>query len=106
MSFLRYRISAILERVEADLIVVKEDPLVAEELQNLIVWSAPCLSPTLALDELDVELACVVGVKVTVETQILLINALELPLVKRDERLSLRMRLEELSSFAVRVLWI
>ena len=54
MSFLRYRISAILERVEADLIVVKEDELVAEEIHDLFIALAPFCFATLALDQLDV----------------------------------------------------
>ena len=91
---------AVLKRIEANLVVVEKDPLVAEELDNLFIWCAACIRTALTLDELDVKLARLVCVEITVNTKMLFVDAEELFLIQRHESNCLGARGKELCFFS------
>ena len=95
---------AVLERIEANLVVVEEDPLVAEELDDIFIWCAACYRTTFALDKLDVKLARLVCVEIPVNTKVLFVQAEELFLIQRHEIHCLGVRSEELCFFPLVIL--
>ena len=95
------RILPILERVKADLIVVYDDPLAAEEADDLLMRLAAVGRTTSAFYQLYVELARLIRIEVAVNLEALLVHAEELLLVHFGVDLRVGMGLEKVSSALV-----
>lgn len=75
----------VLERVEAYLVVIQDDPLVAKELCDLCIRLAPILRTTFTLDELNIELTGKCLTKVAINLQLFSFDTEELFLINIGE---------------------